>query len=73
MTTDICDAHVSLTSQNALMDWNAMVLAFLAHGTETPIHLGADLTDAPDVAMRHAALGLSPLMMCRRAASGVAP
>jgi hypothetical protein len=72
MTTDICDAHVSLTSQNALRDWNAMVLAFLAHGTETPIHLGAVLTEAPDFAMGHAARGLFSLMMGRRELIAVA-
>jgi tetratricopeptide (TPR) repeat protein len=42
-----------------------MTLAFLAHGTTTPQHLGAVLSAEPDFAMGFAAKGLFSLMMGR--------
>lgn len=42
-----------------------MVRAFLAHGTQTPVHLGDLLSAEPDFAMGHAARGLFSLMMGR--------
>ena len=66
MATDICNSDVSLTTADALEDWNAMVLAFLAHGTDTPVRLNAVLEREPDFAMGHAARGLFSIMMGRR-------
>jgi len=66
MATDICNSEVSLSTATALEDWNAMVLAFLAHGTDTPTRLGAVLDREPDFAMGHAARGLFSMMMGRR-------
>ena len=65
MNTDICNAPVSLTTDAALQSWNKMVLAYLAHGTATPRHLGDVLATAPDFAMGHAARGLFSLLMGR--------
>ena len=65
MTRDICNAPLSLKTPAALVDWNDMVRAFLAHGTATPQHLGAVLTAEPDFAMGYAAKGLFSLMMGR--------
>lgn len=65
MTVDICNASVSLQSAEALTSWNAMIRAFLAHGTATPQHLGATLGADPDFAMAHAARGLFSLMLGR--------
>ncbi|MFT6675105.1 MAG: tetratricopeptide (TPR) repeat protein [Sulfitobacter sp.] len=65
MTLDICNAPVSLHSAAALNSWNALVRAFLAHGTSTPQHLAAVLEAEPDFAMGHAARGLFSLMLGR--------
>ncbi|WP_299964351.1 tetratricopeptide repeat protein [uncultured Roseobacter sp.] len=65
MMYDICNAPVSLSSQDTLTEWNAMTRAFLAHGTATPGHLGAVLQQEPGFAMGHAARGLFSLMMGR--------
>ena len=65
MMFDVCNSPVSLSTQGALDDWNAMIRAFLAHGTATPEHLGAVLRCNPDFAMGHAARGLFSLMMGR--------
>ena len=65
MNLDICQSPVSLSSPDDLSEWNAMIRAFLAHGTTTPTHLGAVLQSNPDFAMGHAARGLFSLMMGR--------
>lgn len=65
MKYDVCHAPISLQSDDALAEWNAMVRAFLAHGTQTPIHLGKVLEMAPDFAMAHAAKGMFCLMLGR--------
>ena len=65
MTSDICNAPVSLSAPGALSSWNNMIRAFLAHGTTTPQHLGALLEAEPDFAMGYAAKGLFSLMMGR--------
>lgn len=72
MFQDICHCDVSLTSMNALTSWNKMVRAFLAHGSETPVHLGAVLDAEPEFAMGHAAKGLFSLMLARRELVAVA-
>lgn len=65
MTSDICNAPVSLKTPEALASWDNMVRAMLAHGTTTPQHLGAVLEAEPDFAMAYAAKGLFSLMMGR--------
>ena len=65
MKYDICDAAVSLKSDATLADWNGMVRAFLAHGTQTPVHLGNVLSAEPDFAMGYAAKGLFCMMLGR--------
>ncbi len=66
MRKDICFGDTDLPSDEALADWNAMVLGFLSHGMETPVRLGAVLEKAPGFAMAHAARGLFSLLMGRR-------
>ncbi|WP_300035853.1 tetratricopeptide repeat protein [uncultured Roseobacter sp.] len=66
MKYDICQGPVSLTTDDAVSEWNSMVHAFLAHGTATPTHLGAVLKSHPDFAMGHAARGLFSMMMGRK-------
>lgn len=66
MKQDICQNDVSLKTAGALEDWNRMILAFLAHGTETPTRLAAVLESEPGFAMGHAARGLFSLLMGRR-------
>jgi tetratricopeptide (TPR) repeat protein len=65
MLYDTCNCPVSLNSSQALEEWNGMMRAFLAHGTDTPVFLGALLKREPDFAMGHAAKGLFSLMMGR--------
>jgi hypothetical protein len=65
MVKDICFAETALDSV-AMSDWNAMTLAFLAHGRETPERLTAVLDRAPGFAMGHAARGLFSLLLGRR-------
>lgn len=45
--------------------WNETVLAFLAHGRETPIHLAQALEADPHFAMGHASRGLFCLLLGR--------
>lgn len=66
MQRDICRAEISLTSADALASWNAMVRAFLAHGSTAATHLGDVLQAEPGFAMGHAAKGLFSLMMGRK-------
>ncbi|MBU2957659.1 tetratricopeptide repeat protein [Paracoccus sp. 1_MG-2023] len=65
MNTDICDASVSITDPTALAEWNATIRAFMAHGSQTPLHLGKVLELEPGFAMGHAAKGLFSLMLGR--------
>ncbi len=65
MTSDICNAPLTLKTTDALTAWNSMVRAFLAHQASTPQHLAAVLAAEPDFVMGHAARGLFSLMMGR--------
>lgn len=65
MMYDICQSPVTLSTPQDLQHWDGMILAFLAHGTATPTHLGALLQNQPDFAMGHAARGLFSMMMGR--------
>ena len=62
---DICACPVSLTSSDALEDWNGVIFGLLSHGTQTPVHLGRLMEAEPDFAMGHAARGLFCLMTGR--------
>ncbi len=66
MLYDVCRSPVSLTKAHVLEDWNAMVRAFLAHGTEAPTHLGRVIENEPGFAMAHAAKSIFSMMMGRR-------
>ncbi len=63
---DLCRGDVSLTDATSLNDWNAMVRAFLAHGSATPVHLGAVIAAAPRFAMAQAVRGLFCMLLGRR-------
>ena len=66
MSMDICRAETGLTTAAALSDWNAMVRAFLAHGAQTPVHLGKVLEAEPNAALPLAAKALFCLLLGRR-------
>ena len=66
MAIDLCSGETGLTCVESLAEWNGMVLAFLSHGTATPVRLGAVLEMAPDFAMGHAARGMFSMLMGRR-------
>ncbi|MGP1396267.1 MAG: tetratricopeptide repeat protein [Inquilinaceae bacterium] len=69
---DIFDIDVALDTEPALSSWNAMQLAFLAHGASTPDHLAALFDAAPDFVRGHAAHGLFMLLLGRRELFAVA-
>ena len=66
MKIDLFGNETSVASAKALKDWNAMQLAFLAHGASTPTHLASVLETTPGFAMAHAVKGLFCLMLGRR-------
>ena len=63
---DVFAQPVSLGDPDALDAWNAMALAFLAHGAATPLHLGTLLDRAPGHAAGHAIRGLFYALLGRR-------
>ena len=63
---DLFGCPISTGSAPAAAAWDAMALGFLAHGAQTPAHLGAALDADPDLAIAHAAKGLFSLMLGRR-------
>ncbi|MCR9125875.1 MAG: tetratricopeptide repeat protein [Rhodobacteraceae bacterium] len=66
MREDQFGLPVSLNSDAAEADWNATVLAFLAHGATTPQHLAAVLQAEPEFALGQAVKGLFYLLLGRR-------
>ncbi|WP_193139289.1 tetratricopeptide repeat protein [Meridianimarinicoccus sp. MJW13] len=66
MQTDLFGSDVSLDTSTAVEAWNALQLAFLAHGASAPDHLGATLKAAPEFALGHATKGLFLLLLGRR-------
>ncbi len=66
MRQDVFGQETTLNSDQAIEAWNATMLAFLAHGAETPQHLGATLAADPDFAMAHATKGMFYLLLGRR-------
>ncbi len=65
MRNDQFGYETSFSSPEAVLAWDRMVLAFLAHGAPTPDHLGAVLDEEPGFAMAHAIKGLFCMMLGR--------
>ncbi|MGB3407735.1 MAG: tetratricopeptide repeat protein [Jannaschia sp.] len=63
---DIFEQPVTLTDPKAVSEWDAMCLAFLAHGAATPVHLGNLMKLAPEYAAGHAIKGLFYALLGRR-------
>ncbi|MCV6585730.1 MAG: tetratricopeptide repeat protein, partial [Marinibacterium sp.] len=72
MKQDLFGQDVSLSSAAALEDWNACLLAFLAHGASTPQHLTRVLEVEPGFALGHAVKGLFYILLGRREMMSVA-
>jgi len=70
--TDLCHCPVSLSSADALRDWNGVIHGLLSHGRETPVHLGRLMEAEPAFAMGHAARGLFCMMTGRAEVRGPA-
>ncbi|WP_108258995.1 hypothetical protein [Mangrovicoccus ximenensis] len=66
MRHDLFGSPAALSSAAALREWNATCLAFLAHGTETPVHLAKVLEADPGFALGHAVKGLFCMLLGRR-------
>ena len=66
MSTDVCRAETGLSCPEAALAWDRMVVSFLAHGADTPIHLGEVLEREPEAVLPLAAKGLFSLMLARR-------
>ncbi|QBF31898.1 tetratricopeptide repeat protein [Thalassococcus sp. S3] len=66
MRNDSFGTPTSLADADAIEAWDKAVLAFLAHGAETPKHLVRTLELAPRFALAHAVKGLFYLLLGRR-------
>ncbi len=66
MQQDVFGQDTTLTSRDALDAWNNCLLAFMAHGAETPQHLGKTLELEPDFALGHAVKGMFYILLGRR-------
>ncbi|MEM1429275.1 MAG: tetratricopeptide repeat protein [Pseudomonadota bacterium] len=66
MQQDLFGQDVTLERREALDHWNRMMLAFLAHGADTPDHLGRTLGADPGFALGHAVKGLFLALLGRR-------
>src|SRR6056297_118545 len=66
MSTDVCRAETGLSCPEATAAWNRMVVSFLAHGADTPAHLGKVLEHEPEGVLPLAAKGIFSLMLARR-------
>jgi len=64
--TDRTGCTIRLSRAESLADWDATVMAFLAHSAATPTHLGALLGAEPDCAIAHALKGLFHFLLGRR-------
>lgn len=70
--SDILGQDVRVASAEALAAWNSTVMAFLAHGATTPVHLAELLKLEPELALAHAVKGLFYMMLGRRELVAVA-
>ncbi len=66
MTIDLFGQATSLTSPKAQEEWDACMMAFLAHGAATPVHLTEVIDAEPEFALAHAVKGLFFLLLGRR-------
>lgn len=66
MGHDCFGQTTTLQTEVARRAWDQTQLAFLAHGADTPMHLGATLEAEPDFALGHAVKGLFYLLLGRR-------
>ncbi len=66
MKQDIFGQDVSLSSQKTVEEWNATMLAFLAHSAATPQHLGAVLSEEPGFALGQAVKGMFYILLGRK-------
>lgn len=65
MKSDINGLLVDLDTPDAVEAWNALQQAFLAHSSQTPVHLARVLDLAPDFTLAHAAKGLFYVLLGR--------
>lgn len=66
MAQDFSGNAFTFVNDAAQGHWNALVQAFLAHGAQTPVHLGALLEADPDAVMGHVAKGMFMTLLGRR-------
>lgn len=66
MHLDIFGQTTTLSSAAAQTSWDQTLLAFMAHGATTPVHLGATLEAEPDFALGHAVKGVFYLLLGRK-------
>lgn len=66
MKTDLTGSLVPLPTTDCLDNWNATIRGFLAHSTDTPVHLGKVLDAAPGFALGLATKGLFCVLLGRR-------
>ena len=66
MRHDCFGQITTLETDGALRAWDQTQLAFLAHGADTPVHLGAVLTAEPQFALGQAVKGVFYLLLGRR-------
>ena len=66
MGHDCFGQTTTLQTEAARRAWDQTQLAFLAHGADTPMHLGAALAAEPEFALGHAVKGLFYLLLGRR-------
>jgi len=64
--------EVTVASAPALKEWDATVMAFLAHSRETPVHLDKALEADPDFSLAHAVRGIFCLLLGRSELAGTA-
>jgi len=72
MYHDLFGQDTTLTTARGGEAWNATMMGFLAHGTDTPAHLGRVLEAEPDFALGHAVKGMFCLLLGRRELIGIA-
>ena len=72
MYQDVFGQDTSLNSRDTLRAWDAMLMAFMAHSAQTPVHLGAVLEAEPDFALGHGVKAMFYLLLGRRELNDVA-
>ncbi|MTI42080.1 hypothetical protein JM93_02398 [Roseibium hamelinense] len=64
--TDQFGYEITVVNSAVVGHWNKTVLAFLAHGKATPVHLEEAFAEDPDFAFGHAARGLFCMLLGRK-------